>query len=66
MDQEVYRHVPYDIDVEQALLGAILVDNNALEAISGQLKPDHFYDPLHRRIYETMAAFFERGAMAHA
>ena len=33
MEQEAYRHVPYDIEVEQALLGAILVDNRALESV---------------------------------
>ncbi len=47
MEQEVYRHVPYDIDVEQALLGAILVDNQAIETVSAVLRPEHFYDPLH-------------------
>jgi len=30
MEQEAYRHVPYDIDVEQALLGAVLADNRAM------------------------------------
>jgi replicative DNA helicase len=63
MEQEAYRHVPYDIEVEQALLGAILVDNQALERVSGTLKPDHFYDPLHQRIYEAMASSFDRGGM---
>jgi replicative DNA helicase len=64
MDQEVYRHVPYDIEVEQALLGAALSDNGALEAVSGHLKSEHFYDPLHQRIYETMVTMSERGATA--
>ncbi len=63
MEQELYRHVPYDIDVEQALLGAMLVDNRAIERVSGQLKPEHFYDPLHARLYEVMLAQFERGGM---
>ena len=63
MEQEVYRHVPYDIEVEQALLGAILVDNAVLERVSSALKPDHFYDPLHQRIYEMMHAQSERGGM---
>ena len=63
MEQEVYRHVPYDIEVEQALLGAILVDNAVLERVSSTLKPDHFYDPLHQRIYEMMHAQSERGGM---
>lgn len=63
MEQEAYRHVPYDIEVEQALLGAILVDNRVLEGVSAQLKPEHFYDPLHQRLYETMAGAIERGGM---
>ena len=40
MEQEAYRHVPYDIDVEQALLGAILADNRAMERVSALIKPD--------------------------
>ena len=55
MEQEAYRHVPYDIEVEQALLGAILVDNRALEAVSALIRPEHFYDPLHQRLYEAMS-----------
>jgi len=63
MEQEVYRHVPYDIEVEQALLGAILVDNRQLEAVTQILKAEHFYDPLHQRLYATMAASQDRGGM---
>jgi replicative DNA helicase len=63
MEQEAYRHVPYDIEVEQALLGAILVDNRALESVSTLLRAEHFYDPLHQRLYEAMSAAFERGGM---
>jgi replicative DNA helicase len=63
MEQEAYRHVPYDIDVEQALLGAILVDNQAIERVSAILKAEHFYDPLHQRLYESMTASFDRGGL---
>jgi replicative DNA helicase len=63
MEQEIYRHVPYDIEVEQALLGAILVDNHAIERISQLVKPEHFYDPLHRRLYDAMLGMSERGGM---
>ncbi|MDE2266078.1 MAG: AAA family ATPase, partial [Alphaproteobacteria bacterium] len=63
MEQEAYRHVPYDIEVEQALLGAILVDNRTLETVSALIKPEHFYDPLHQRLYEAMSASLERGGM---
>jgi replicative DNA helicase len=63
MEQEAYRHVPYDIEVEQALLGAVLVDNQALERVSAVLKGEHFYDPLHQRLYEAMSGTMERGGM---
>src|SRR6516225_251367 len=63
MEQEAYRHVPYDIDVEQALLGAILADNRAMERASALIKPDTFYDPLHGRIFETMSQMIERGGV---
>ena len=63
MEQEAYRHVPYDIDVEQALLGAVLADNRAMERASALLKPEHFYDPLHQRIFATMSQLIERGGV---
>src|ERR1041385_6866160 len=63
MEQEAYRHVPYDIEIEQALLGAILVDNSAIERVSSTLKPEHFYDPLHQRIYDVMHGQFEKGGL---
>jgi replicative DNA helicase len=63
MEQEAYRHVPYDIDVEQALLGAILADNRAMERASALVKAENFYDPLHARIYETMSQMIERGGV---
>jgi replicative DNA helicase len=62
MEHEAYRHVPYDVEVEQALLGAILVDNQALERVAALLKAEHFYDPLHARIFETMSVAVERGS----
>ncbi|HEY1615213.1 MAG TPA: replicative DNA helicase [Rhizomicrobium sp.] len=61
MEQDVYRHVPYDIDVEQALLGAVLVDNQAIERVSSVLTAEQFYDPLHQRLYGAMILASERG-----
>ena len=63
MEQERHRHVPYDIDVDQALLGSMIVDNRAIEKTSALLRPEHFYDPLHQRLFEAMAIGFERGGM---
>jgi replicative DNA helicase len=49
---DTYRQPPLNIEAEQALLGAVLVNNDALERVVGFLAPGHFYDPLHAQIYE--------------
>ena len=38
-----YRVEPHNIDAEQALLGAIITNNEALDRVTGFLKPDHFF-----------------------
>jgi len=59
-----YRSVPHNIEVEQALLGAILVNNEACDRVSAFLKPEHFFDPLHARLYEAAAALVRAGRPA--
>jgi len=56
-----YRVMPHNEEVEQALLGALLVNNKALEKVSEFLKPEHFFNPVHGRIYEAIVTFMERG-----
>lgn len=55
------RQPPHNLEVEQALLGAILVNNEALQHVSGFLSPDHFFDALHGRIYEILATLIQAG-----
>jgi len=52
-DAEKFRAEPHNIEAEQALLGAIFVNNDACDRVSGFLQPNHFFDPLHGRIYEV-------------
>ena len=54
-DELPFRAAPHNLEAEQALLGAILVNNEAHDRVSGFLEPHHFYDPLHQQIYETAA-----------
>jgi replicative DNA helicase len=61
MEQEAYRQLPYDVEVEQALLGAVLVDNYSLERVSTTLKPEHFYDPLHQRLFDAIEKMCAKG-----
>ena len=56
-----YRSIPHNAEVEQALLGALLVNNRALEKVSEFLKPAHFYSPVHGRIYDAIVKFVEKG-----
>src|SRR5258706_10049180 len=51
----LFRSAPHNIEVEQALLGAILINNEAFYRVSDFLEPLHFFDPLHRQIYEKAA-----------
>ena len=61
MELEAPRQLPYDVDIEQALLGAILVDNYSLERVSTTLKPEHFYDPLHQRLFDAVERMWAKG-----
>jgi replicative DNA helicase len=47
-----FRTPPHNVEAEQALLGAILVNNEAIDRVSSFLKPTHFFEPLHGRIYD--------------
>ena len=58
------RQLPYNIEAEQALLGAILIDNEAINKISDMLLAEHFYEPVHTRIYKAIHNFIERGLIA--
>lgn len=51
--------LPYDIDIEQALLAAILRDQSALAEAAAELEPSDFYDPLHARIFDKMLVLDE-------
>lgn len=43
------------IDIEQELLGALLLHNVNFDAVAGKLQPEHFFEPLHQTIYQEIA-----------
>ncbi|MDF2618031.1 MAG: replicative helicase [Xanthobacteraceae bacterium] len=59
-----YRTAPHNVEAEQALLGAILVNNEAFYRVSDFLEPRHFFEPIHVAIYETTAALIRAGKVA--
>ena len=63
-DEPLHRQSPHNIEVEQALLGAVLINNEAFYRVSDFLEPQHFYDPLHRQIFEKSAQLIRLGKVA--
>lgn len=59
-----YRQPPSNVEAEQALLGAILTNNNALHHIGDNLRPLHFYEPVHQRVFEAILKFSDKGQIA--
>ena len=59
-----FRQAPHNIDAEQALLGAILVNNEAMDRVSAFLDMSHFYDPLHAQIFEIAGKLIQAGKQA--
>jgi replicative DNA helicase len=60
-----YRTPPANVEAEQALLGAILVNNAAFHRVSEFLRPEHFAEAVHGRIFEAIAKLIERGQIAN-
>ena len=56
--------LPRNLEAEQALLGAILVNNKAFEKVSEFLRPEHFADSVHAKIFEVIAKLIQRGHVA--
>jgi len=59
-----YRSAPHNIEAEQSLLGAILVNNDAFYRVSDFLEPPHFFEPIHRQIFETASSLIRMSKLA--
>ena len=51
--------LPRNVEAEAALLGALMIDNRIAEDVQLKLKPEHFFEPLHGRIYEAVMRLIE-------
>jgi replicative DNA helicase len=61
----LYRTPPANIEAEQALLGAILVNNTAYHRVAEFLRAEHFAEGVHGRIFAAIAKLMERGQLAN-
>ncbi|MBT5187170.1 MAG: replicative DNA helicase [Kordiimonadaceae bacterium] len=58
-----FKEVPHNLEAEQALLGAILINNEALEKVQDFLLPDHFANAAHNKIYAAASIMIEKGQL---
>ncbi len=54
------RSIPADHEAERAVLGAILLDHDALYGVLDRLKPHHFDHPRHRILYEACTGLAQK------
>jgi len=57
--------LPQNVEAEAALLGALMIDNRLVEDIQLKLKPLHFFEPLHGRIYEAILKLTDSNRIAN-
>lgn len=55
--------LPANVEAEAAFLGAVLIDNRVVEEMTIQLRPEHFFEPAHQRIYERVRQLLDRNAV---
>ena len=60
----LFRSAPHNIEAEQGLLGAILVNNEAFYRVSDFLNPEHFFEPIHQKVYQISRDLIRAGKIA--
>jgi replicative DNA helicase len=57
--------LPHNIEAEQSLLGAILINNEALQRVIAFLQPEHFFEPIHKQVYDVARTLIGAGKVAN-
>ena len=57
--------LPQNVEAEAALLGALMIDNRLVEDVQLKLRPHHFFEPLHGRIYEAILRLTDSNRIAN-
>lgn len=57
--------LPHNIEAEAALLGALMIDNRLAEDVQLKLRAEHFFEPLHGRIYDAVLKLVDRNMIAN-
>ena len=57
--------LPQNVEAEAALLGALMIDNRLVEDVQLKLRPHHFFEPLHGRVYESILRLTDKNMVAN-
>ncbi len=63
-DAPAEARLPRNVEAEAALLGALMIDNRIVEDVQMTLGAQHFFEPLHGRIYEAILRLADRNMVA--
>ena len=58
--------MPHSIEAEQQLLGGLLNNNDLFYSLEDKIDPEHFYDPVHSRIFDVVSNRIKDGKLASA
>lgn len=64
-EEDLQRKIPANFNAEQMLLRAILINSELIEQVGEFLKPEHFYEILHQKIYNAIEILNEKGLKLH-
>ena len=65
VDVPVTPALPHNIEAEAALLGALMIDNRLVEDVQLKLRSDHYFEPLHGRIYDAILRMTDKNMVAN-
>ena len=57
------RALPANIEAEAAFLGAVLIDNRVVEELDIPIRAEHFFEPVHQRVFARVVTLLDRNAV---
>ena len=63
--ENLKKQIPSNIEAEQALIGSVLVSNEIYDEITSLIDSKKFYDPIHKKIFETIETLIAKGLLAN-
>ena len=64
LQNNALKELPHNIEAEQGILGAILLNNEIFFDISETINVEHFYEPVHKLIFDVIGKMISKGQIA--